>query len=122
MITLPWPPSCLSPNSRTDRRASAKSRAKYRNDAMILARVAKADYHPNLVIEFRPPDRRKRDLDNMLASIKAGLDGIAQGVGVDDSEWALTIRKGEPVVGGAVLISFDPGAHVAAVPFKGVIG
>jgi len=121
MITLPWPPSCLSPNSRTDRRASSTSRIKYRGDATLLARPHRADYHPHLVITFHPPNNRRRDLDNMLANIKSGLDGIAAGLGVDDADWSLTIRKGEPIKGGAVVVRFDPGAHVVAIPFQGAI-
>ncbi len=121
MIVLPWPPSCLSPNSRTDRRKSAAPRAKYRDDAMLVSRSHRADYHPNLIITFHAPDKRRRDLDNMLASIKSGLDGVAKGIGVDDADWSLTIRKGSPTPGGAVTIRFDPGAPVAAIPFRGAI-
>jgi hypothetical protein len=38
-----------------------------------------------LRIMFHPPDRRKYDWDNLLARMKAGLDGVADGLGVDDS-------------------------------------
>jgi crossover junction endodeoxyribonuclease RusA len=31
-----------------------------------------------------PPDRRARDLDNMLASIKSGLDGLADALEAND--------------------------------------
>ena len=40
----------------------------------------------------------------MLASIKSGLDGISQAIGVDDSKWSLTITKGDPIKGGQVVV------------------
>lgn len=32
----------------------------------------------------------------MLSGIKYGLDGLALAMGVDDSDWSLTIIKGSP--------------------------
>jgi crossover junction endodeoxyribonuclease RusA len=43
-------------------------------------------------------------LDNLLASMKAGLDGLADALGVDDSRWRLLIEMGEPVKGGCVCV------------------
>ena len=53
----------------------------------------------SLHITFVPPDRRHRDLDNLLASIKAGLDGLADVWKVDDSKWELQISKSGAVGG-----------------------
>jgi crossover junction endodeoxyribonuclease RusA len=53
----------------------------------------------HLTITFVPPDRRHRDLDNMLSSIKAGLDALRDVLGVDDSRWSLTICKADSVGG-----------------------
>lgn len=58
-------------------------------------------------ITFCPPDRRRRDLDNMLAACKPLLDGIADATGVDDHLWSLTIRRGDPVNGGEVRIHLE---------------
>lgn len=33
---------------------------------------------------FFPPDRRARDEDNLIASLKSSLDGIAQALRIDD--------------------------------------
>lgn len=109
-ITLPWPDKRLSPNARQHRMAVAGLRKVARQEAMWACKAAKM-YFPHLRdvglhlrITFHPPDRRRRDLDNMLASIKSQLDGIADVIGVDDSMWGLTILRGDVVKGGLVLI------------------
>ena len=110
MITLPWPDKRLSPNARQHRLAIASLRKKVRNDAMWACKAAKMsfphmrDVGLHLCITFHPPDRRRRDIDNMLASIKSQLDGIADVIGVDDSMWDLTLRRGPVVKGGSVVI------------------
>lgn len=110
IIRLPWPPAELSPNARADRRAATGKRRAYRDAGFWAAKEARATIPANakLAVKFFPPDRRRRDLDNMLASIKAGLDGIAQAAGVDDSGWSLSLDRGEPVKGGAVLVQIRP--------------
>ena len=107
IVTLPWPPRELSPNSRNHWRPKAKSAKGYRFVAHLLACEQKCPVgleRATVAITFNPPDNRARDLDNMLASIKSGLDGIASAIGVDDSKWTITIQKGQPVKGGAVVV------------------
>lgn len=111
-IELPWPPSALSPNSRGHWAIKARHAKKYRADSRVLCmavglRKMTAEAL-SLRVTFQPPDRRARDLDNMLASIKAGLDGIADATGVDDSRWTLSLEKGDPIKGGAVVIEVTP--------------
>ncbi|MGB1214858.1 MAG: hypothetical protein ACPG4X_15940 [Pikeienuella sp.] len=103
-IILPWPPRALWPNSRVQHRYSGDKRKAFKNAGFYAAKKAKADPAEHMAITFCPPDRRRRDLDNMLAAIKYGLDGIAAAVGQDDSEWSLSLDRGEPIKGGAVLI------------------
>lgn len=38
----------------------------------------------HLWLDFYPPDRRHRDDDNLVASFKAGRDGVALALGIDD--------------------------------------
>ena len=46
-----------------------------------------------------------RDLDNLLASMKADFDGLSEALGVDDQLFnPLTLRRGEQVKGGAVVL------------------
>lgn len=94
-LTLPWPPKALQANSRKDRRHTGEDRRSYKRTCWVLTKEARFRA-THLDITFHPPCGRKRDLDNMLASIKSGLDGIAVAMGIDDSNFTFTIRKGEP--------------------------
>ena len=117
-ISLPWPPKELSPNARVDRRAATSRRRAYRDAGFWLAHKASLPIEAGsrLVLTFHPPDNRRRDLDNMLASIKSGLDGIAQASGCDDSGWSLTLERGEPVKGGAVIVRVaDPWRSIGEI-------
>lgn len=112
MIRLPWFPRDLSPNARGHWSKKAKAAKKYRADACYISQAmgcrALLCERLSVAITFYPPDKRPRDTDNMLASIKSGLDGIADASGVDDSRWSYTIERGDPVKGGAVLVVVSP--------------
>ena len=92
-VELPWPPSILSPNSAKSWRAKIKPRAKYKADCYFLCRKANlinpGSEKIHVFIEFFQPDNRKRDQDNMLASTKYLLDGVADSMLVDDSRFVL---------------------------------
>ena len=62
----------------------------------------------NVAITFCPPNKRRRDLDNIIASFKAGSDGIADGLGIDDSLFFCTYSLGAPVGDGAVFVVLSP--------------
>jgi len=112
-VSLPWPSPALSPNARGHWGVKARAVKRYRHDAAALARAAGcrklACDRLAVAVTFYPPDRRQRDTDNMLASIKSGLDGIADALGVDDSRWELTISRGDPVQGGRVDVVVSAG-------------
>ena len=61
----------------------------------------------HLKITFAPPNRRARDLDNLLASLKSGLDGLCDVLGVDDSKWSIEISKADDRIGGFVEIDVN---------------
>ena len=116
IITLPWPSRDLSPNARTHWAKKAKSAKSYRaicgwetKAAMLQPGAPQtfADGKITLSIIFHAKTRRAYDLDNALASIKSGLDGVADALGVDDSRWALRIEKGEPVRGGMIIVKIE---------------
>jgi crossover junction endodeoxyribonuclease RusA len=124
---IPWPHPDLSPNARVHRMAVSGVRKSYRSHCGWLAVKAHADAgRPQLgavtvSLAFHAPDKRRRDLDNALASIKAGLDGIADAIGVDDHKWGLAIKFGDPIPGGSVAVTITETAAVAAIPLRGTI-
>jgi crossover junction endodeoxyribonuclease RusA len=106
-LTLPWPPSNLSPNARHGHWAClARAKKRFRHACAYTARTQGAgrlEPAPEVLavhLRFVPPDRRHRDHDNCLAAMKSGLDGLADVLGVDDSRWRLTSEL--PVAGGAI--------------------
>ena len=118
-ITLPYPPAKLSPNKRLHWAARAQVVAKYRRDcryACIAELNGKSwlwqavGSPPRLPIKitFYPPDKRRRDRDNMIAAFKAGADGVADAIDVDDADWSPTYAVGEPVKGGCVIVEIAP--------------
>lgn len=109
-IMLPWPPTTLSPNARVHWAKLAKTKKSYREACAWQAiqqgaKPIKAD-SLHMTITFYAPTRRAFDLDNALARTKAGLDGLADVLKVDDKNWTLTIRKGE-TVGGFVEVHIE---------------
>ena len=49
---------------------------------------------------FSPPSKRHYDLDNLLASMKAGLDGMSLALNIDDKCFTkITIEKTAEVAG-----------------------
>lgn len=106
-LTLPWPPRLLSPNARPAHwSALARAKKLYRAACATQARMqgaaALAGPPESLAVHLRfvPPDRRRRDIDNLIASAKAGLDGLADVLQVDDSRWRLTAEL--PEAGGEI--------------------
>lgn len=110
-LTLPWPPSALSPNHRHAHWSTlARARRRFRTACAITAlsqganRLAGPPGALAVHLRFIPPDRRRRDLDNCLASMKSGLDALADVLGVDDSRWELSASLDRDEVGGMVKV------------------
>jgi crossover junction endodeoxyribonuclease RusA len=111
-LTLPWPDSRLSPNGRRDRRWLTGVRTIARNTGYYAAKDAGLqipDRTPlHVYLTFNPPNHRRRDIDNLLSSSKATLDGIFQALGVDDSNIRITtLEMGKPVKGGQVICRIE---------------
>lgn len=107
-FALPWPPKELSPNARLHWARLARAKKSYRSVCALRAReqgvqrVQAERLHVSLT--FCASSKRAYDLDNALARMKAGLDGLADVLGVDDRHWSLGIRRGPIVKGGEVLV------------------
>lgn len=109
---LTWPPRVLSPNARVHWGSRARIAKKYRHDARLVALAALRNHDLaelqeakvlHLWLEFHPPDRRRRDDDNVFGSFKAGRDGIADALQVDDHLFRMhPVLLREPVKHGRV--------------------
>jgi crossover junction endodeoxyribonuclease RusA len=117
-IELPYPAKELSPNARGHWAKQARFKKGARQLACCTAKEASWHTWPHwtrggpppqaqITITFCPPDKRRRDLDNAIASFKASQDGIADALGIDDSNWAVSYRFGEVVKGGRVIVELN---------------
>lgn len=111
-VELPWPDKILSPNARTHWARKAKAVKAARVAAFYLVRaVAKSTLDASgahVRMTFCPPDNRRRDRDNLIASMKAATDGISDAIGIDDSKFQSTYAIGEPIKGGLVRVEIEP--------------
>ena len=113
MITIrcTFPHSSLSPNARLHwapkARATVTSKILWYKE---LSRYSQSlEGKSEFKISFAPPDKRRRDVDNLISSSKALCDSLALVTHIDDSkfkiEWGRELLA--PVAGGAVLVSFE---------------
>jgi len=105
-VTFPWPAKELKPINNFHWSKIAKYKQKPRNDGWGLAKEMGAtsktfapDCRINLNIVFYPPDKRIRDQDNMIASMKSTLDGLADALVINDSRFNIHIRVMQEVRG-----------------------
>lgn len=56
---------------------------------------------------FVPPTRHHRDEDNLIATMKSGLDGLADALGVNDKRFRLS-HEVTPDIGGYIVIKLWP--------------
>lgn len=107
-IYFPWLDSRLSPNKRIDRRALIGVKQDAKTLAMALTResglvLLEADLQ--IKVTFCPPDKRRRDLDNLYATFKAYQDGIFEALRMDDSLIdRVILQRGETVKDGCVIV------------------
>lgn len=107
-IVLPWPPKECSPNHRSRSHwPKTRALAKSKEWAIWAAHGTKPPHERpiELVLTFHPPSRRRHDRDNLLASAKGLLDGMAVAWGVDDVHFRPTVAIGEPVKGGKIIVT-----------------
>lgn len=109
-FTLPWPPSVNTYwrnfNGRMIISAKGREYREYVGDQIMLqGKVAQFTKPLRVVIEAWRPDKRRRDLDNLL---KATLDGLAHaGVFEDDSQIVDLRIYWAPAIGGMLKIKIE---------------
>lgn len=106
-IRLPWRTPPLSMNDRGHWAAKASRTARVRRDVMALAaahRLPTGLDRVRVQLVYVPRDRRRRDTDNLVATLKPICDALAAGtpkhpgwglVADDTPEW---MSKPEPVI------------------------
>lgn len=101
-LTLPYPDKSLSPNRKNGAhwaktnavKKSAFEAGLYCARLLYDMKVIHGEKIP-VTITFYQSDKRKRDLDNLLAASKPTLDGVAQSLGIDDILFdPITIKRG----------------------------
>lgn len=123
-IKLPWPPASLSPNSRGHWATIAAAKKKYRHacwgstlaqlDRTAAIALPATGCIP-LAVEFHPPSARRMDRDNLLARIKAGLDGMCDALAIDDSRFEpVTVSMKAPLRAGLVKVVISPNERAHA--------
>jgi crossover junction endodeoxyribonuclease RusA len=109
LIELGWPAKELSPNSRCHYMVKHRYAKAAKTEAGWATKIAKPinfggdrfDVH----VRAYPPVQRDRDADNLIASLKSHLDGIALALGVNDRlfnaptlEWCDVTQRGKIVI------------------------
>lgn len=96
MFIFPWPPSPLKPNVKTHWATKAKATKEYKETCYYLTKEQNlpTQEYTELHLIFVPPSKRHYDLDNLLASMKAGLDGMAMALNINDKCFTkITVEK-----------------------------
>lgn len=116
-VVLPWPDAKLNPNQSKGRHWGSTSdlRGRARKAAWALTHEASRNGPAfdvgipiSLSITFFQPDKRHRDRDNLLAALKPSLDGVADALGVNDSQFdPITIRRDYGLKPGYVLVEVE---------------
>lgn len=112
-ITLPWPDKALKPNGDRAHWAVKSKAAKAAKNAALVLTIQQMSRRPvewagvKVHWEFRPKTRRAIDEDNWIAACKHYQDGIALALGIDDSKFKSTRTIGEPIKGGAVVVTLE---------------
>lgn len=93
-IELDFPPAALFPNRSKGMHwtVTHKTKSSYRDNSAWLTKTQMRAWEPpqgqiKLTVTFVMPDKRLRDTDNCLAAAKAGLDGMADALGVNDRQF-----------------------------------
>ena len=114
-VVLPWPPRELSPNWRGHWSKKATAAKRYRLACFVLAKEAGLAFdgpgEVHLWITFNKPSRRAMDDDNLIASFKAGRDGLADALKIDDARFVCHPFVSDRIAGSVVVrLSAGPGA------------
>lgn len=111
LVKLPWTSPPLSLNDRGNSRGAmfvkAKKVREIREQTLFLARAARLPRgveHVTVQLHYRPRDNRRRDTDNLVATLKPICDGLAggkpttPGYGMVPDDVPAFMAKPEPII------------------------
>lgn len=108
---LPFPAKILWPNGRGHWAEKARAVKSARQAAWAAALAAGVKSLPvsagySIAVTVHPKTRNPIDRDNVVASLKSAIDGIADALGVDDRTFETpVISFGEPIKGGLMRVT-----------------
>lgn len=92
-VELPAGLPLLNANRRPHHQVRAKLTREIRAAALVCTKAAGVPHlqRAHIIAEYRPPNRRPRDVHNLYPSAKAAVDGVVDaGVLTDDTDEYLT--------------------------------
>ena len=112
-IELPWPCKELMKNAKTNRWSESRAVKQSRATAGWAAIEAGAKWlnvpkaELPMTMTFHAPDKRVRDLHNMVYAMRAAIDGLQDALGLNDSYFRITPVWGDVVKGGRVVVELN---------------
>lgn len=99
-VRLPWTRPPLTMNGRAHWAVRARTVREVRDTTRLLVSAARVPFLGScgVVLTYDPPDRRRRDADNLTATLKACCDGIVD-AGVVRDDTPDLMHKHMPVIG-----------------------
>lgn len=106
-ITFPWFLKELKPNHSCHYMQKAKAKAIYRAECEFITLKALESQDVDkesseLEFTFYKPNRRHMDADNMLASMKSGIDGMCDALKINDKQFKRIVINVSEEIGGYV--------------------
>jgi len=88
-LVVPWPPKELSPNARVHWRKKVPIKNKFKDACFYQAQQTNLpDHGGNIAVYISAfPKSNRHDLDNIAASLKYGLDAIAEAWEINDKRF-----------------------------------
>ncbi|MBF8187353.1 hypothetical protein ITP53_16755 [Nonomuraea sp. K274] len=118
-VQLPSGMELLNANQRLHWRVRSARTKLVRGEAASLARQQKIPTlgRAHIVGEYRPPDRRRRDVANLYPSFKAAIDGLVDAAVLEDDDDTHLVgpdmRLGQVAAGGQLVL------HITELPKEG---